>query len=218
MVMDDQLDFQPGDIILFSGQGAISLFVRAWTLSAYSHVGMVAKVSRENLLLTTMVGGLKLPAERVRLWKPVNLLFESTTADETPCHISGRAFRGVQSHKPLHRIDDYAGSVWRTRLSKEWTLSPSESRLLTTDLLASLGKPYDESRFFLAGARATRPLWTSLAADRTRLFCAEMVAAALMYAFSGREFLQFKPGLLSPASLARKLIKSGIYDEPVKVK
>ena len=82
-------EMKTGDIVLFSGKGAISHGIKLLTLSKWSHVGMI----------------LRLPDSRaVFLW-------ESTTLSNLKDAIDGKKKKGVQLVLLRDRLNTYGGEV-----------------------------------------------------------------------------------------------------------
>ena len=103
MRVNDECEFEPGDLLLFAGRGLESRWIAAVTCSPaqllagqwFSHVGICARD----------------PHGRVLLW-------ESTTLCDLPCEITGRKIHGVQAHLPCDRLAHYDGAAWRLRLAR----------------------------------------------------------------------------------------------------
>lgn len=77
-----------GDLILFSGNSLISLIIRGFTFSKFSHVGVVYKIEDEDLLL----------------------MMESTSIN--------KGFKGVQVVELSRRILTYSGKTYWRPLNK----------------------------------------------------------------------------------------------------
>ena len=147
-------DLKSGDIVLFSGKGGVSEWIKWFTRSAWSHVGMVIK-SEE-------IGSV--------------LLWESTTLSDLTDIQTGKAVRGVQLVGMRDRVDTYSGEKIAVRqLSK----SLSKEQIATLGSLRSkfAGKPYEESKIELLKAAADM-LLPENREDLSSLFCSELVAEA----------------------------------------
>lgn len=209
--------WKPGDVVLFSGGGLFSRAVKFWTCSPYSHVAVIARVTRAALWLAQRLDEIGLDEDFINSWQTRDLLFESTFGEGLPCELLKKTYDGAQSHDYAKRVDSYAGSVWRLPVAKE--LDTIEQSRLAHSLLEKLGVPYDERRVYLAGSRLTRCLWGPCAADRKKVFCVEYVADALKHAFLTRKFLAGEePGLKTPQKFVDLLIASKMYEQPEKIK
>ena len=80
-----RMGLKTGDIVLFSGKGGISDWIKWFSGSSWSHAGMVLNLPDWDMLL----------------------LFESTTLNSIEDVKSGRAVRGVQLVPLSERIKTY---------------------------------------------------------------------------------------------------------------
>lgn len=151
----------PGDIIGFSGDGVFSTVIKLGTFShpwsGVSHVGIVAGARAHG-----------------------NLVFESLATDSMPCKISGECRPGVQAHTLEEICSTYQGWVYHYPLYRP--LYRHESSRLTSYLLESIGKYYDE----IGAMRTTGFLYAAISAlkrgqDTAELFCSELVVASLSH-------------------------------------
>ncbi len=69
-------DWQPGDIVLFSGRGPLSWAIRGWTCSPYSYIATVAPVTR-GALLGASSDGIPVIHRQIAVWTDCDWLFES---------------------------------------------------------------------------------------------------------------------------------------------
>ena len=184
-----------GDIIGFSGSGIISDAINIGTYgmprSGLSHVGIVSH------------------------YRGIPYLFESTTLNgpDNKCAILKKSIKGVQAHK-LSDILKRPGKVW---LYKPATYPVGLTRRrLQLALLCQLGTPYDYVGAVRSRGWLLRMLRSVLFRQEiTQLFCSELVALALTEAR-----IAFFPNASSqsPNSLVRRLVKTGVYSERVRLK
>lgn len=191
---------KPGDVIGTSGfkrlDWEINVFTGATPFGGLSHVGIVADYITSH---------------------PTRKLFESTSRGDEPCEITGDRTDGVQAHGLRQRIEDFNGRVWHLPLTKP--LCDSESRRLTAFLAGSLKKRYDF--FGAAHARHTLIAWLYRRyfqeEDLDKLFCSELVAAALRDVGRIDAKLENVSGF-SPNGLRRYLRRRKIIKVPRRVK
>lgn len=190
--------FLAGDIAACYGVDRESQIIRWGTASLFAPRGLRMGPSHVAILAETSARGL--------LW------FESTSLCRRPCVITGEQRRGTQAHYIVPRIDDYTrdgGRVEVFRLVPFWELSPQDShelaQLLT--IAVDLRLAYDLSGALLSGTRLLK-LSRFLYADLESVFCSELVAAALQkVGLMPHE----NPMRFNPASLLRRLVRTGIY-------
>jgi hypothetical protein len=151
---------------------------------------------------------------QARGFLPGNLVFESTTLAGNPCEIQNRPHLGVQAHRPAH-LETYPGRVFRSRLKRP--LSATESESLTGFLLSKVGVVYDGRGAVLAGTTLLKRgfLLGWRAADRSSLYCAELVGQAIRDCIEGSP--EWNPGRLTPGRLAVLAVRSGLYGEPKQI-
>jgi len=149
-----------GDVIAFGGTSVASRLVRLVTRSRVSHVGVVLQ-GRARFA----------PGDRY-----YNLLAEATV---------DRGFVGVRQRRLSAALSTYPGDVWWLPLDRQLRRRRFDETAFCEFLLAQEGKPYDFSQ-----AAASALDWNEAAPggrlgifhnqeDLTRLFCSELVAAAL---------------------------------------
>jgi hypothetical protein len=176
--------FQPGDVLAFHGTGVMSRLIELATWGP-SHVGMIAE------------------------WGGEKVMVESTSLCTRPCLIRGTVVHGVQVHYPEERITDYNGAAELYRLVPLWSLSESESALLTRILqhLVNEHVGYDFSRAALSGTRVLK--WLEYP-DPGSQFCSELIAGMVMRL--GR-FPISNPAAYNPAGLIRTLQSTGVAEK-----
>lgn len=168
----DACQLKPGDILACYGSDRVSRFVSLWTGSlrrparlriAPSHVGICVEHPQRGMLLV-----------------------ESTSLCGRPCLFRGKPVSGVQAHYPETRINDYVvneGRVDVWRLNAYWELSTAENTVLWQLLARHLGDQetlYDMRGAITSGTRLLCKILTWLETDLERVFCSELIAAALM--------------------------------------
>ena len=142
-----------GDIILFSGKGAISQGIKRFTFSHWSHVGMVIR-SHE--------------FESILLW-------ESTTLTNIPDLESGNLIKGVQIVPLSQRILLYNGEIGLRKLKTDRTEEKMKALIGLRKKLR--GKRYEESNIELIKSAYDGPFGHNTE-DLSSLFCSELVAEA----------------------------------------
>lgn len=156
--MRDRL--KTGDIILFSGKGAISDGIKFFTLSKWSHVGMIYRF--DNPLD---------PKSSMFCW-------ESTTLSDIKDADTGKLTKGVQRVELSERLERC--------FSKGYEISVRLlSETLTDDMILALnnfrhevsGRPYEKDKIELLKAAYEGVLGDNKE-DLSSLFCSELVAEA----------------------------------------
>ncbi|MCG8427708.1 MAG: hypothetical protein MI754_10175 [Chromatiales bacterium] len=143
-----------GDIVLFSGKGAISHGIKLFTLSKWSHVGMV----------------LKLPdTDTVFIW-------ESTTLSNLADAVDGWQKKGVQLVLLSDRLRTYRGEA-SIRHLKGVSITNEKYKALMAFRKKMRNKPYEKSELELIRAAYDGP-WGHNEEDLSSIFCSELVAAA----------------------------------------
>ena len=137
-----------GDLVLFSGRGALSRGIKRVTRSMWSHVGMVLYLLEE---------------DGVWLWESTKL---STLKD----HISGRRREGVQLVPLSQRLREYRGTV-AIRLLDRPPTDDEYDRFNAFRRLVSR-RPYERSYWELLRAAFG---W-NVKEDASSFFCSELVA------------------------------------------
>ncbi len=140
-----------GDMVLFSGKGIVSNFIKVFTSSPYSHVGMVVKIHEWDMVL----------------------LWESTTLSKIKDIRSGTVRQGVQLVPLSERVKSYQGTMGVRFLNIQRTY-------LMDEALAKLrrevsGRPYEENKLELFKS-AYDFFGGKNEEDLSSLFCSEMVA------------------------------------------
>lgn len=157
---DIRNQLKTGDIILFSGKGGISYGIKFFTLSKWSHVGMVYKIEDP------------LDAKgSVFCWEST-LLTDLNDAD------TGKLTMGVQRIELSERLERCFASGY------EISIRPL-SNPLTDDMVRALndfrhevsGRPYEKDKIELLNA-AYDGLFGENKEDLSSLFCSELVAEA----------------------------------------
>jgi hypothetical protein len=157
LLMKDNLQPRPGDLIGFSGQDFVGTFINLTTYGIpfwdLSHVGIIGE------------------------YKGELLLFESNTFDPSPCVIQGKQFAGTQAHRLDAQLRDYRGKVWHYPLVTP--LYSHERKRLNNFLHDTIGVPYDKIGAFRSGGIGwsfVESLFRS--SDLSAIFCSEWCAAA----------------------------------------
>lgn len=219
----------PGTLVLFSGRGWKSLVIReaSWTPwynltpQVPSHVGVICQIEPYDLR-----DQLPHVADDVRAsaylrwpsscWSNNRYLVEATSLSDLPCLIQGKPFCGVQVQEFEKRVMAYDGRIWV--MEPRQPLKAGESFALTEALLKRVGTPYDKPGAITAGTRWLKHYWpfSLVADDRSRFFCVEIVAEALV-ASGYLGDLACHPGRHSPRSFAELMHSSGLYCDPTEV-
>lgn len=157
---DIRSKLKTGDVLLFSGKGGISEGIKFFTLSKYSHVGMVYKL--EDPLD---------PDGSIFCW-------ESTTLSNLKDADTGKLTKGVQRVELSERLERC--------FAKGYEISVRQlSNALTADMVRALnkfrhdvsGRPYETSKVELLKA-AYDGMFGDNEEDLSSLFCSELVAEA----------------------------------------
>lgn len=142
-----------GDIVLFAGKGGISDWIKWFSGSTWSHVGMIVRSDEWDMLL----------------------LWESTTLTTLADVESGQCIRGVQLVPFGERLRQYKGDV-AVRLLSRFVTDPM--RLLLREFRREVrGRPYERRYFELLKAAYDGPFGGNTE-DLSSLFCSELVAEA----------------------------------------
>lgn len=157
---DIRNQLKTGDIILFSGKGGISHGIKFFTLSKWSHVGMVYKIED--------------PLDA----KGSVFCWESTMLADLNDADTGRLTMGVQRIELSERLERCFASGY------EISIRPL-SNPLTDDMVRALndfrhevsGRPYEKDKIELLNA-AYDGLFGENKEDLSSLFCSELVAEA----------------------------------------
>lgn len=152
------MEFRPGDVIGFSGDGGISFAVNILSYGipwiSISHVGILGEHKGELLL------------------------YESTTLSNIPCVIQDKLVEGVQAVRLKDRVERYDGKVFQYPLVNP--LTDDENQHLYDFLHDQIGKEYD----LIGALRAGGKIWSWFEshlreADLNFLFCSELAASSL---------------------------------------
>ncbi len=184
------MDFRPGDVVGFSGEGGISFAVNILSYGipwySISHVGILGEHEGELLL------------------------FESTTLSNLPCVIQGKSVEGVQAVRLKDRVREYDGKVFWYPLVNP--LFASDRQHLHQFLIDQIGKPYD----LIGALRAGGKIWAWMEshlreADLNFLFCSELVASSLNKV---NRLETHNVSSWSPNRLIRQGLKKNILQRP----
>jgi len=184
------MEFKPGDVLGFSGDGGISFAVNILSYGlpwiSISHVGIMGEHEGELLL------------------------FESTTLSNTPCKIQDKLVEGVQAVRLEDRVEKYDGKVFWYPLVDP--LFASDKRKLNQFLHDQIGKPYDLIGALRAGGSLFAWFESHLReADLNFLFCSELVASSL---HKVNRLETHNVSSWSPNKLIRHGLKKNILQKP----
>ena len=143
-----------GDLVLFSGKGAVSRLIQRVTGGPWSHVGLVVRVKELD--------------DAVMLW-------ESTTLTTLPDVDVGRPIRGVQLVSLSQRLDSYAGDVAIRQLHCPLTFGQRDALAALRHRLAR--RPYEQRQLELLRS-ALDTFGRDNREDLSSTFCSELVAEA----------------------------------------
>jgi hypothetical protein len=157
---DLRSELKTGDILLFSGKGGISEGIKFFTLSKWSHVGMVYKFESDLD-----------PKGSIFCW-------ESTTLNDVADADTGKLTQGVQRVELSERLERCFAKGYEISVRRL-------SQPLTNDMIKELnefrhevsGRPYEKSKLDLIKA-AWDGLLVGSKEDLSSLFCSELVAEA----------------------------------------
>ncbi|MBC8870942.1 MAG: hypothetical protein H8E44_16075 [Planctomycetes bacterium] len=188
-----------GDIVLFSGKGGISAGIKWFTISKWSHVGMVVRLPDWNMVL----------------------LWESTTLSNIADVMDGKAKQGVQLVALSERLRTYGGEAAIRRLSVKRTAAMNNALMRLRQEVK--GRPYETSKVELVKA-AYDGWWGENTENLSSLFCSELVAEAyqrmglLSNSKSALPSNEFTPKDFSAAAdPALKLLKNARLGKEVSV-
>jgi Permuted papain-like amidase enzyme, YaeF/YiiX, C92 family len=148
-------ELKTGDIVLFSGKGAISNVIKLFSGGKWSHVAMILR--------------LKQFGDAVLLW-------ESTTLTSVADIETGLRTKGVQLVPLSQRVQNYDGEINIRHLNKQITGTMTQS--LAQCRLKLSRKPYERSEAELLKAAHDGLFGQSKGEDLSSLFCSELVAEA----------------------------------------
>ncbi len=147
-------NLKTGDIVLFSGKKALSMGIKWFTGSTWSHVGMVLRLPEWNIVL----------------------LWESTTLSNLTDITTGKETQGVQLVPLSERVKKYDGDI-SVRQLEGVDRTPEMMADLKTLSEQFKGKPYEQSKIELLKS-AYDGLFGENQEDLSSLFCSELVAEA----------------------------------------
>lgn len=153
-------ELETGDVILFSGKGGISDGIKFFTLSKWSHVGMVYKLADALDEKGTI------------------FCWESTTLSDIKDADTGRLTQGVQRVELSERLERCFAKGYEIGIRKL-------NKPLATDMVRALndfrhevsGRPYERSKLELIKA-AYDGIFGENKEDLSSLFCSELLAEA----------------------------------------
>jgi hypothetical protein len=146
-------ELKTGDVILFSGKGAISNVIKLFSGGKWSHVGMVL---------------------RIHEFSDAVLLWESTGLNDIPDIETALPTKGVQLVPLSQRLSTYPGEVTFRKLNKATTKDMFHK---LSDKRKELSrKPYEKSEMELLMAAWDKFGGASSGEDLSSLFCSELVA------------------------------------------
>lgn len=157
---DIRSQLKTGDVLLFSGKSGISEGIKFFTLSKWSHVGMIYKFESDDD-----------PKGSIFCW-------ESTTLSNLADADTGKLTQGVQRVELSERLERCFASGY------EISVRPL-SKPLSSDMIKTLnafrhevsGRPYEKSKLDLLRAAYDGPFGGNKE-DLSSLFCSELVAEA----------------------------------------
>lgn len=142
-----------GDVVLFSGKGGVSEWIKWFTGSKWSHVGMVMVLESYDSVL----------------------LWESTTLGDLPDVESGKSHRGVQLVGLRERIAGYGGEEVSVRQLNK-ALDAGQLKSLGDFRSEVSGRPYEKNKIELLRAAADLFPFDRNKENLSSLFCSELVA------------------------------------------
>lgn len=157
---DIRSQLKTGDILLFSGKGGISEGIKFFTVSKWSHVGMVYRFSDPND-----------PKGSVFCW-------ESTTLSNLADADTGKLTKGVQRVELSERLERcFAAGYEISVRSLSSPLSDNMIRVLNDFRHEVSGRPYEKDKIELMKS-AYDGIFGGNKEDLSSLFCSELVAEA----------------------------------------
>lgn len=147
-------ELKTGDLVLFSGKGAISTGIKFATLCGWSHVGMVLTLQQYDF---------------VTIW-------ESTTLSDIADLDSRELRKGVQLVPLSARVNQYKGEI-AVRQLDQVSFDDDDVRNLMQLRREVSGKRYERSQMELIKAAYDGPFGHN-EEDLSSLFCSELVAEA----------------------------------------
>jgi len=173
-----------GDILLFSGKGGISDGIKFFTLSKYSHVGMVYRL---NHALD--------PQDTLFCW-------ESTTLSDLNDADSGKLTKGVQRVELSERLERCFARGYEISV-RPLSMPLTEQMVLALNNFRHQvsGRPYEKDKIELLKA-AYDGLFGDNKEELSSLFCSELVAEAYQ-----------KMGLLNESTPSNEYIPKDFSNE-----
>lgn len=157
---DLRSQLKTGDILLFSGKGGISDGIKFFTLSKWSHIGMVYKM--EDKLD---------PNSSLFCW-------ESTTLSNIPDAETQRLTKGVQRVELSERLERCFASSYEISVRQLSTPLTNPMVLALNNFRHEVsGRPYEKNKIELLKA-AYDGIFGENKEDLSSLFCSELVAEA----------------------------------------
>ncbi len=158
-------DMRPGDVIAFGGKSRVSKGIKYWTRSSVSHVAAVYHMQQR------VDEDSDADFDSYSHSHPYfNMMIESTQLGDA---------NGVVVRQISKAIAEYDGDVWWLPLSEASRERFDEAKF-SKWMFPQIGKEYDMPQAIKAGM--DRLDWTGLTwadEDFSRLFCSELIAAAL---------------------------------------
>lgn len=174
-----------GDVIAFSGTSGFSGFIKFFTNSKYSHVGIVIKSDTE-------------------MFGDTIFLVESTTELGTTNYDGRQVIKGVQTHFLSQRLALYQGGVCIFPLKEPLSIEGSQKMVKWLRNSYAKTVPYDSVQIFGAGLEAIENAFgLQNKPDYTRLFCSELVAKALLLGGALDPEDNINPSSQTPAEVTR---------------
>lgn len=152
---DIRSKLKTGDLILFSGKSAIGRFIRLYSNSKWSHLGMVVKVDDIDMVL----------------------LWESTSINNVPDAIDRKIKRGVQTTSLSERLENFEGEVAVRFLQGD--LAPEAKKALKDLRDLWKDRPYEQSKLQLVNSLMDMIGTDANVEDFSSIFCSELVAEGL---------------------------------------
>lgn len=144
-------DLKLGDLVLFSGKGVCSFFIKLFSVSIYSHVGMIIEDPNYTSIL----------------------LFESTGLSNIK-NIFGKKISGVQTVYLRDRIKSYKGDIYIKKLNIERT----EEMYKSFDEFRKKvsGRSYEKSKLELLKSAIDFLCFFKNKKNLKSIFCSELIA------------------------------------------
>jgi hypothetical protein len=151
-----------GDVVAFSGTSGFSKFIKLFTKSRYSHVGIIVKSETE-------------------MFGDTIFIVESTTELGMTNADGRQVIKGVQTHFLSQRLAMYRGGAWIFPLKEPLSIEGSQKMVNWLRSIYAQAVPYDSVQIFGAGLDVLENAFgLQNKPDYTRLFCSELVTQALL--------------------------------------